>query len=110
MSGRLCSLPTGLPDLCLVVLRLAGWVAVTLLAAAGCLVLFFAMLGGFTAQGFFTHLDNLASRFVAADQVRRAAFLSSGRDTGVAVIALVAVCRWRSLRASLARPQEPARG
>ena len=98
----------GLPDLCLLMLRLAGWATVTLLAAAGCLVLFFAMLGGFTAQGFFAHLANLATRFGAADPHRRDAFLALARLVGAAAVAVIAACRWRSLARSFT-PVEASR-
>jgi hypothetical protein len=98
------------PDLCFVVLRLAGWGAVTLLAAAGCLVLAFLMLGGFTAEGFFANLDNLASRFAAADAGRRERFLDLVLVATTMLAAAVAACRWRSLAASLTIPEEPRRG
>ena len=88
-------------DACLLSLRLVGWLSVTLLAAAGCLVLLFAMLGGFTAEGFFAHLDNLASRFAAADTARREQFLDLAKLAAAGLAAGIAACRWRSLARSL---------
>ena len=96
-----------LPDLCLLLLRVTGWLSVTLLASAGCLVLLFAMLGGFTADGFFAHLDNLASRFAAADAERRGQFLSLVRVALVVLILAVAASRWRSLARCLILSEEP---
>ena len=54
--------------------RLAGWFAVTALAVAGLFVVAFVMLGNFTFEGFFLQLANLATRYGAADAVRRAHF------------------------------------
>lgn len=88
-----------LPDACLVSLRLAGWSAVTLLAALGCFVLFFIMLGDFSAEGFFAQLDNLASRFVEAQPGRRAQFLNLAAIASGIVLAAVAISRRHSLGA-----------
>lgn len=95
---------------CLIALRLAGWSAVTLLTAAGSLVLLFAMLGEYTAEGFFAHLDNLASRFAAADAERRAAFLALSRNVLLIALAVVAAARWRSLVNSFASSEELRHG
>lgn len=86
-----------LPDACLVLLRLSGWATVTALAALGCFVVFFLMLGGFSADGFFSHLANLARRFVEADAARRTQFLSLAGVVTLVLIAIVGACRWRSL-------------
>ena len=61
-------------DACYILLRVSGWMAMTLLATFGVAILFFLMLGDFTALGFFSQVANLGTRFVAADQARRAAF------------------------------------
>lgn len=95
------------PDACLLALRLSGWLIVTGLAALGCFVLFFLMLGGFSADGFFSHLANLARRFVAADAARKADFLSLLGTVSLVIAAIVSVCRWRSLYRSFSI-QEPA--
>ena len=67
--------------------RLAGWAAVTLLAAAGLFVLVFAAFGNFTLSGFFLQVANLADRFGAADEARRTAFQA---DLNVIVAVAVA--------------------
>ena len=85
------------PDACLVALRLSGWLIVTGLAGLGCFVLCFLMLGGFSADGFFSHLANLARRFVAADAARKANFLSLLGTVSIVLAAIVSACRWRSL-------------
>lgn len=80
-------------------LRTAGWVAVTLLAALGLVALFFFTIGNFTISGTMLQLDNLASRYVAADAARQAQFnhlLASG-----GLIAFCAIGFFR--RASLVR-------
>ena len=84
---------------CLVALRLTGWSAVTLLAALGCFVVLFLMLGNFEAYGFFAHLDNLARRFVEADAGRRAGFLALVAKAAVLLLAVMTACRGRSLAA-----------
>jgi hypothetical protein len=86
-------------DACLVALRLTGWAAVTLLAALGCFVVLFLMLGNFEAAGFFAHLDNLARRFAEADAARRSHFLTLVAWVSVALVLVVTACRMRSLAA-----------
>lgn len=55
-------------------LRTAGWLAVTLLAAFGVIAAAFFVIGNFTVPGTMLQLDNLASRYVAADASRQAQF------------------------------------
>ncbi|MET0504185.1 MAG: hypothetical protein ABWZ85_02570 [Luteibacter sp.] len=86
-------------DACVIGLRLSGWAAVTLLAALGCFVLLFLMLGNFEAAGFFSHLDNLARRFAEADAARRSHFLTLVGWVSVALVLVVTACRMRSLLA-----------
>ena len=43
-------------DACYILLRVSGWMAMTLLATFGVAILFFLMLGDFTALGFFSPL------------------------------------------------------
>lgn len=58
----------------LVGLRLSGWLATTLMATLGIATLFFLILGGFSLEGMMLQLENLASRFLAADAGRREQF------------------------------------
>lgn len=55
-------------------LQLSGWLAVTVLAALGMVALTFFVLGNFTVPGTMHQLDNLASRYVAADAGRQRQF------------------------------------
>jgi hypothetical protein len=73
-SSRLQATVRGSQTSMAVGLRLTGWAAVTLLASLGLVTLLFVTLGGFTPSGTMAQLDNLASRYVAADAARRAQF------------------------------------
>lgn len=87
------------PDACLVALRLMGWLAVTLLATLGCLMLVFLMLGDFSAEGFFAQLDNISRRFLEADPDRREQFLSLAATLAGILVAGMAAFRRHSLAA-----------
>ena len=80
-----------------VILRLSGWLSVTLLAMLGCYVLFFLMIGGFDPLLVFTHVDNLASRYLAAEQVRRASFATLAAQSAVVLFVILAIARRSSL-------------
>lgn len=53
-----------------------GFVSSTLLMTWGLFFLFFLALGGFSFDGFIHQLNNLTSRYVAADAARTGAFLN----------------------------------
>jgi len=55
-------------------LHMAGFLASTLLITWGLFVLFFLAIGGFSFDGMMHQLDNLASRYVAADAARITSF------------------------------------
>lgn len=61
-------------DTLYIMLHALGLAATTLLIVWGVLVLFFLLLGGFSTDGLMHQLDNLASRYVAADAERVASF------------------------------------
>ena len=86
-------------DLCYLALRLAGWLAVTVLTTLGLYVLFFMALGNMSAEGFFAQLANLGDRFVAADAIRRSSFVSLLATLSAALFLLVSAARLRSLLA-----------
>jgi hypothetical protein len=67
-------------------LHMAGFLASTLLITWGLFVLFFLAIGGFSFDGMMHQLDNLASRYVAADAAR----ITSFRHVGVAHMLLAA--------------------
>jgi hypothetical protein len=72
MNARRRSLNWGAMAAC--ALRLAGWLAVNFLAAAGILALFFYAIGGFSLPMTMEQLANLADRYVAANDLRRDQF------------------------------------
>ena len=84
-------------DLLVIALRLSGWLATSALATLGIATLFFLVLGGFTLDGLMLQLDNLASRFVAADAARRGQFAAI--SFGVMLTGFVLIAFF--LRASL---------
>ena len=55
-------------------LQTMGFVATTLLITWGLLVLLFLAVGGFSVDGLMNQLNNLTSRYVAADPARIASF------------------------------------
>lgn len=85
-------------------LRLTGWLAVTLLCALGLLALLFVTLGGFTPSGTMLQLDNLASRYVAADAARQAQF----NGFLLTALALFTACIAFFRRSSLLRILKPS--
>jgi hypothetical protein len=84
-------------DTSYVALRLSGWVLGTALASLGVFVLFFLMLGDFTPLGFFSHVGNLGTRFVTADEARRATFMGQVHVVQAVIFGLTALARWRLL-------------
>lgn len=84
-------------------LRLTGWVAVTLLSSLGLVTLLFVTPGGFTPSGTMLQLDNLASRYVAADAARQAQF----NGFLLAALALFTACIAFFRRSSLLRILKP---
>lgn len=55
-------------------LHMAGFLASTLLMTWGLLVLFFLAIGGLSFDGMMHQLNNMASRYVAADAARVESF------------------------------------
>jgi hypothetical protein len=51
-------------------LHFAGFLATTLLMTWGVFVLFFLLIGSFSLDGMMNHLQNLTSRYLAADAGR----------------------------------------
>lgn len=52
------------------VLHFAGFLATTLLMTWGAFVLFFLLIGSFSLDGMMNHLQNMTSRYLAADAGR----------------------------------------
>lgn len=55
-------------------LRILGWIAVTLLAGSGLFIFIAFLVGNFTLSGTLLQLDNLASRYVVAGPQRQGQF------------------------------------
>ena len=51
-------------------LHMAGFLVTTLLMTWGLFVLFFLAIGGFSLDGMMNHVQNLTSRYLAADGAR----------------------------------------
>lgn len=63
-----------LADTSYLVLAVTGWVGSTVLGVLGAVVAGFLVISGGDIDTFFSHLNNLTSRYVTADFGRRAAF------------------------------------
>lgn len=67
-------LELSIPGLLYVLLALSGWLATTLLSAAGVFVVLFWAAGNGTMPGFFEQLELLARHYQAAAPLRRDLF------------------------------------
>ncbi len=61
-------------EACYLALAWTGWLVVTAACVIGLWALFFMFLGEFSFAQTMLHIDNLASRFVAAEGARQAEF------------------------------------
>ncbi|HMS20524.1 hypothetical protein [uncultured Sphingorhabdus sp.] len=86
-------------------LRTLGWALVCLACVIALNVLFFVMLGNFTVEGLLYQLDNFGSRYLAADNARRAEFAHIWLFANI--LLLCAVCFFR--RHSLIIPSSTAK-
>lgn len=64
----------GVADACYLLLKLSGWVAITVCCVATVWLGVFVFLGEFSFGQTVLHLDNFSSRYLAADAARRAGF------------------------------------
>ena len=83
--------------------QIAAFFALNLLAVLGLLVLFFVILGRGRANGFFVHLNEVASRFLEATPTRQADFLTVLMAAVLALFILVSALRSNGLRDRLGR-------
>ncbi|MBL4641277.1 MAG: hypothetical protein JKX86_05605 [Verrucomicrobiales bacterium] len=95
-------------DALVVGLRLTGWTATTLLCTLGVVTLFFFVLGSFSIGGTMLQVDNLASRYIAADAGRQAQFHAILFSTLGIALALIGFFRRSSLRAAFDLSGDPA--
>ena len=93
-----------------IAMRITGWISVSVLAALGCFVVFFIMLGNFDLGTFFLQVDNLASRYADADTVRRAGFVTILTQVSLGVFFLVCLFRLGSLLAIFRDARRPTYG
>jgi hypothetical protein len=84
-----------------------GWMVGNLLGVLGCVIAFFIVLSAGQWDAFFFQVDNLTSRYLDADVVRRAAFVHGLAQAFIllftAVILLRAPFFVQRLRTELAR-------
>ena len=109
-GARRRHLGPAIADTCYITLRMTGWLLMTGLATLGVFTLFFLMLGNFTALGFFSQVANLGTRFVAADEARRAAFMGQARVVIYLAASFTALMRWPLLFAILDSRKGPRHG
>lgn len=99
-------------DAAYVALSTLMWAGGVVLGVLGCGMLVFLLLSGGNMEGFFFHIDNLASRYVEADAARRAAFNDLVMQGFMVLLAAAVVLRGpafvRRLRAGLARRGDAA--
>lgn len=92
-------------DTCHLGLRLAGWILINVCCTGAVWLALFAILGEFTLTGTLLHLDNFASRYLAADAARQAHLrsqfwiASAVLFLGLAVLRAGSLPRWHSGRA-----------
>jgi hypothetical protein len=93
-------------DTVYVAFSLAAWVVINVLGALGCAVAFFIVISAGEWDAFFLQLDNLTSRYVAADLGRRGMFEHQILWAFAILLAIICALRLpgfiRSLRAGLA--------
>lgn len=97
-------------DTAYLLLATASWLLVNLLAVFGFVVAIFLVIAGFDLPTFFLHLDNLTSRYVAADLGRRAAFEHQIAQAFVALLLLSLLVRGPLFITTLRRELRRQRG
>ena len=80
-----------------VALRLTGWLVINMACVLALWTMLFAALGAFTFPGTVLHLENFASRYVAADPVRRSAFQQLFWLTSAGLFCVIGVLRRHAL-------------
>lgn len=88
-------------DASYIVVEFGSWLAFNSICALGLIVLFFAALGGFQLEGFFAHVGNISERFADAGAGRRDSFAGQLSFTIMALITIVSVLRYSSLKSIL---------
>ena len=104
--GRRDWLRVGVADSCYAALALTGWVAVSAACVVALLVGFFVFLGEFDFGRMVLHIENFASRYVAADAVRQAEFRRLFWIAFAVLFSFVAFFRRHSFPAILVKGKE----
>lgn len=78
-------------------LRAMGWAATNLLVVLGLYVGFLALLGNLAFDGIFLQMNNLATRYLAADAGRRASFQLLLAGLTAVLFLIVGILRWHAL-------------
>lgn len=102
--------PSGLQNACYVLLRLSGWLTVTIACVIGLWTAFFAALGQFTFSGTMLHLGNFAARYVAAGAERQDAFRALFWAWSAGLFIAVGFFRRRALANLVNQTKEKADG
>ena len=96
-------------DAAYVLVTVTGWLAGNILGVLGCAVAMFLVISHADLNAFFLHVDNLTSRYAAAEPERRAVFDHQVVQVFVIACAVVLVARAprfiSRLRAELAEGQ-----
>lgn len=91
--GRRTHLRRLAADIAYIALVTSGWMAFNILGALGCAVALFIVLSAGQWDAFFLQLDNLASRYVAADVSRRWMFEHDLAQAFMLVVTIITVAR-----------------
>jgi hypothetical protein len=95
--SRATPAPSRFADACYLALRVTGWLAVTSACVAALWLLLFVMLGNFSFAGTVLQIENVASRYVAADGARQDRFRLLFWLASAGLFVLVAFLRRHSL-------------
>ena len=92
-AKRAFRLPACISDSCFITIKAAGFAVSTFLMTLGLPLFFFLMLSGWNMDLLFLQVDNLASRYIAADSARQLAFSDELKIGFFGIAALIAL--WR---------------
>lgn len=92
--ARASKLPACISDGCFITIKAAGFAVSTFLMTLGLPLFFFLLLSGWNMDLLFLQIDNLASRYIAADSVRQLAFSDQLQIGFFGMAAIIAL--WRT--------------
>lgn len=100
---RAFKLPACISDSCFITIRAAGFAVSTFLMTLGLPLFFFLLLSGWNMDLLFLQIDNLASRYIAADSLRQLAFSDQLQIGFFGIAALIALWRTPSFVREMSR-------